>query len=217
MRTLEQSIPEIVLQNPQTAQFIQVLDGMNEYKRDIMASALRANSFGVLTDRKVIHRHLADFGIVLPMDYPMEILIQVLLNAYTFCSTRGSKRGLQFFLSVLSLGEVIIDDSSFYVAPGYLILDSLINGYITGDSEKPHFEIISDNAILETTQDLDITIKSQYFNGNYPDEAAIIQSFLTADTIGKQLWFNNNPVNITLTFQSRNSFYYHNLLNRYFV
>lgn len=216
MKTFADSIPSVALQNPQTSQFVQVLDGANEYKRNAMATALRANSFGVLTDRKVIHRHLNDFGIVLPMDYPMEILMQVLLNADTFCGTRGSKIGLIFFLSVLSLGEVIIDDSMFYKMPDYLILDSLTNGYIAIDTDLPYFNLISDESSLATTQDLDIVIKSKYFNGNYPDEAAIIQSYLNEETISKQLWFTYN-LNLTIDFQTRSEFYYHNLLNRYFV
>ena len=216
MRTFADSIPGVVLQNPQTSQFVQVLDGTNEYKRVSMATALRANSFGVLTDRKVIHRHLNDFGIVLPMNYPMEILMQVLLNADTFCGTRGSKIGLIFFLSVLSLGEVTIDDNLFYLMPDYLILDSLTNGYIAVDTELPYFNLINDERYLTGTQDLGIVIRSKYFNGDYPDEAAIIREYLNEETISKQLWFTYN-LNLTIDFQPRDEFYYHNLLNRYFV
>lgn len=219
MKTFANSIPEVVLQNPATAQFVEVLDKTNEYKRDIMATALRANSFGVLTDRKVIHRHLADFGISLPFDYPMEILMQVLLNADTFCGTRGSKIGLEFFLSVLTLGEVTIDDSNFYKMPDYLILDSLTNGYVAEHDDRPYFNLISDESSLTATQDLGIVIESKYFNGSYPDESAIIEEYLTGDdykTIKSQLWFTYN-LNLTIEFQTRSEFYYHNLLNKYFV
>lgn len=210
------NIPERLKEYPEVTRFISVLDALHEYKQEIIGSSLRVNNFAVLTDKKWILKKLGDFGITnIPYDFPLSILQQLLLNVDTFCRTRGSKIGLQFYLSVLTLGEVIIDDSEFWDYPKFLILDSPAQGYITSDNSQTKFYLTDDSSILNSKMILGITVKSHYFNGDYPEESMLMQSYIK-ENLSTQLPFSPNR-EVSFKWEPRDDFYFHELLNPYFV
>lgn len=209
------SIPDKLQEHPNVSAFMNVLDELQNFKTEIIANSLRVNNFAVLMDRKWLIKKLEEYGVTdLPLNYPIQILRQYLLNVDAVCRTRGSKIGIELYCSVLSLGEVIIDDSKFYADSNILLLDSMTNGYITEDSNADKFYLTGDSSSFDPPTTLKITIKSKYFNGNYPTEALLIQNFLKS-SIKYNLGFSK--VNVMFTFASRNDFYFHKLLNKYFV
>lgn len=192
-----------------------VLDALQNFKTEVIANSLRVDNFAVLMDRKWLIKKLEEYGVTdLPLTYPIQILKQYLLNVDTVCRTRGSKIGIELYCSLLSLGEVTVDDRVFYSDSNVLLLDSVTNGYITEDNKANKFYLTGDSSVLDVMTTLRITIKSRYFNGDYPMEASLIQNFLKT-SIKRNLGFSK--ANVIFTFASRKDFYFHKLLNRYFV
>lgn len=210
------SLPDSLQEYPNASGFTSVLDGLQDYKQEIIAESLRVNNAGVLMDSKWLLKKLDEYGVTdLPVEYPIPLLRQLLLNIDTVCRTRGSKIGIELYCSILSFGEVIVDDSNFYTEPKVLLLDSLIQGFITADNSKLPFYLVDDSSIINPKVTLKITIKSRYFNGNYPTEATLIKNYIES-TISNQLGFSPNK-EVKIIYQSRSAFYFHNLLNPYFV
>lgn len=210
------SIPDKLQEHPNVSAFMNVLDALQNFKAEIIAESFRVDNFAVLMDKKWLLKKLEELGVTdMPLDYPIQIIRQYLLNADTVFRTRGSKIGVELYCSLLSFGEVIIDDSDFYKGTELLLLDSLVQGYITEDNSRNNFYICEDNSIIEPPVSLEITIRSRYFNGQYPNEAIIIKSYIE-NTIGNQLGFSPNK-NIIFNYQPRSEFYFHNLLNSYFI
>lgn len=209
------SIPEKVKSYPNVAAFMGVLDELQNFKTEIIADSLRVDNSAVLMDRKWLLKKLEEYGVTdIPLNYPIQIIRQYLLNVDTICRTRGSKIGLELYVSLLSLGEVTIDDSYFYQDSNILLLDSVSNGFVTENSSSDKFYLVDDNSALNKKSSLRIIIKSKFFNGKYPEEAELIKSYISS-SIKHNLGFSN----VLLTFQyiTNSEFYFHKLLNSYFV
>lgn len=210
------SIPDKLQEYPNVSAFMNVLDTLQNFKTEIIAESFRVDNFAVLMDKKWLLKKLEEFGVTdMPLGYPIQIIRQYLLNADTVFRTRGSKIGVELYCSLLSFGEVTIDDSDFYRDTELLLLDSFVQGYITEDNSHNNFYICEDNSIIEPPISLEITIRSKYFNGQYPNEASIIKLYIE-NTIGNQLGFSPNKT-IVFDYQPREEFYFHNLLNPYFI
>lgn len=208
-------LPEKLKDHSFTSAFMSVLDSLQNLKSEIIAESLRVDNFAILTDRKWLLKKLEDFGVTnIPIDYPIQSIQQYLLNVDLLCRTRGSKLGVELYCSVLSLGEVIVNDENFYVEPNFLVLNSEKYGYITSDNAKSIFYLVDDND-LEPLAELSITIKSKYFDGSHPIESKIIKEFLE-QSINEQLWFTPKK-KVTFTYLPREDFYYHKSLNTYFI
>ena len=192
-----------------------VLDSLQNFKTEVIADSLRVDNAAVLMDRKWLIKKLEEYGVTdLPLNYPIQILRQYLLNVDTVCRTRGSKIGIELYCSLLSLGEVTVDDSKFYMDSDVLFLDSSDSGYIIENNDATTFYLTDSNVTFKKESVLKITIKSKFFDGRHPTEAQLIQNFIKS-SIKRNLGFSK--VNVTFTFTSRDEFYFHKLLNRYFV
>lgn len=192
-----------------------VIDALQNFKTEVIADSLRVDNAAVLMDRKWLIKKLEEYGVTdLPFTYPIQILRQYLLNVDTVCRTRGSKIGIELYCSLLSLGEVTVDDSKFYMDSDVLFLDSSDSGYIIENNDATTFYLTDSNVTFKKESILKVTIKSKFFDGKHPTEAQLIQNFIKS-SIKRNLGFSK--VNITFTFTSRDEFYFHKLLNRYFV
>lgn len=192
-----------------------VLDALQNFKTEVIADSLRVDNAAVLMDRKWLIRKLEEYGVTdLPFTYPIQILRQYLLNVDSVCRTRGSKIGIELYCSLLSLGEVTVDDSKFYMDSDVLFLDSSDSGYIIENNDATTFYLTDSNVTFKKESILKVTIKSKFFDGKHPTEAQLIQNFIKS-SIKRNLGFSK--VNVTFTFTSRDEFYFHKLLNRYFV
>lgn len=209
-------IPGKLQEHPYVSSFVSILDQLQHSKQEIIAESLRVNNPALLMDSKWLLKKLSEYGVSdLPTDYPLAIIQQYLLNVDTVMRTRGSKIGIEFYCSLLSLGEVSIDDSAFFAQSDALLLDSLSQGYLTGDNDNNYFYLISDNSEINKKAYLNIFVKSKYFNGRYPNEAAIIKQYLKS-TINGFLGFS--PIKaVNFVFSTNSAFYFHKLLNRHFV
>lgn len=209
------SIPDKLREHPNVSAFMDVLDALQNFKTEVIADSLRVDNAAVLMDRKWLIKKLEEYGVTdLPLTYPIQILRQYLLNVDTVCRTRGSKIGIELYCSLLSLGEVTVDDSKFYMDSDVLFLDSCDSGYIIENNDATTFYITDSNATFKKESVLKVTIKSKFFDGKHPTEAQLIQNFIKS-SIKRNLGFSK--VNVTFTFTSRDEFYFHKLLNRYFV
>lgn len=210
------NIPDKLKEFPNVVSFLRVLDSLQNFKSEIISESLRVDNAGVLMDSKWLLKKLSEFGITdLPIDYPIQIIRLYLLNVDTVCRTRGSKIGIQLYCSLLSLGEVTVDDSGFYSESPILLLDSLSRGYITENNSLNSYQLCENNDALNSEVSLAISIKSRYFNGDYPNEEKLIKAYIEG-TINTQLGFSPNK-NETFNYESRNDFYFHKLLNKYFI
>lgn len=169
----------------------------------------------VVSNKTWISKLLSEYGVdCIPMEMPFPIMQQFLLNADIILGLKGSKKGIELFCSVLSLGEVSIDDSNFYKDSQLLILNSSHYGSIIDSSDDKELYIVGDSNIINPAATLNVTINSKYFDGSYPSEATLIKNTIKT-SIGSFMGFSPNKV-INFTYGSRTSFYYHNLLNSYF-
>lgn len=214
--SFSKSIPDKLQEHPNVSAFVSVLDALQDFKTEIIAESFRVDNPALLMDKKWVLRKLEEFGVTdIPLGYPVQIMRQYLLNVDTVCRTRGSKIGIELYCSLLSFGEVIVDDSDFYSDITLLLLDSTFQGFITEDNAKDKFYLCNDNEIINPEVTLTVTIKSRYFNGQYPDEAKLIKAYIEG-TLGRQLGFSPTR-KIIFDYQPREDFYFHNLLNPYFV
>lgn len=206
-------IPEQVLASPNTQKFVSVLDALNEVKSNIIFTSLRVYNPALLSNKKWLIKRLSDYGVsFIPVEFPLPVIQQFLLNADIILGTRGSKRGLEILLSVLTLGQVTVDDSRFYTDPKVLLLNSIIQGHIVGDSNDPKFYLIGDSDIINPAVSITINISSIFFSGSYSE--------IIKDTIRKVVptWLGFSPnKTITVNFNTASSYYFHPSLNRYFI
>lgn len=217
-----QAIPDKVLETPNTQGFMEVLDGLHVYKTEEMARSLRVFNPILCPSNKWLAAQLGDYGIKnIPDSYPIAPLQQVLINIDPLRRLLGSQLGVTALLSTLTLGEVAIDDSRFIrkISLVYPVEDNstLVDGnqYVTDDSTDTFLPICDDNSPLLEGTFLGITIKSIYFDGNHPVEAKAIETFLK-DSISSFVGFQDFTT-ITWNFEGRDSVFYHNLLNKYYV
>lgn len=209
-------IPDKLQEYPNVSAFTSVLDALQGFKTEIIAESLRVDNSAVLMDKKWLLKKLEEFGVTnIPLNYPIQIIRQYLLNVDTVCRTRGSKKGIEFYCSLLSFGEVTVDDNNFYKESILLLLDSTSQGFITEDNSKNKYYLCDNSDNINQMVTLTITIKSRYFNGEYPEDAKMIKEYLE-NTIGGQLGFSPDR-EVIFDYQSREEFYFHNLLNPYFI
>lgn len=208
------NIPEEVLRNPDSAKFLAVLDGLHEFRQTKITEYLRANNPAVCTDKAVLIRALQDYGVTLPYGLPVIVLQQFLLNVDTLMAYKGSRLGIILICSVLSLGEVTLDESQFGIRTHLLYPDDL-DKYITGDNDNDYYwYLCSDSDEIAPQSELGIGIDSLYADGNHTEELAVIEQTIR-DSIEDFVGFYDTIVSIT--WQSRNSLYFHEKLNTYFI
>ena len=210
------TIPTRLSEHLNVTKFIEVLDGIQKFKQEKISESLRCNNFALLMDKKWLLKKLDDYGFSLPAEYPIEIMQQVLLNLSLLYRTRGTHYGVQLYCEVLSLGRVrTINDSSFYVEPNLFLLDSKCQSYLMGDSEENPLYLLSDSDSLNKESFMRIIIESKYFDGNFPNEAAVIQDYINKN-IKSQIGFMPKG-SVVVNFAPYDSFYYSRKLNNYFI
>ena len=167
------SIPEDILVAPNTRKFVQVLDALQSCKQGIIANSVRANNPVLCNDEAWLLRQLEDLGFVgIPEGMPILILQQLALNANVIFNLRGSVLGLQVLCNAVTLGFVTVDFSDFIKPFKYLLPNSLLDGYLTSDSEQTSWRYLIDDNTLNEDRSLSVTI-----NGGIVDEL-LIRRFL---------------------------------------
>lgn len=210
-----QSIPDMVLENSAASKFVSVLDSLQEVKQGIISDAVRSFNPILCMNEKWLRKYLTDYGFSdIPKGFPVRVLQQLLLNADTIMRLRGSKLGLEFFLSVCSLGVATIDASGLYKPLELVFPDSTNYGYITSNNSDSKLFLCDNNVLSESSQLL-ITLRSKYFDERHTTEADAIVRYLQA-VIPTYIGFSND-LTISWSFLERSKFYYHGLLNPQYV
>lgn len=232
MRKFSDCIPGSIIETA-PVNFVRVLDGLQAEKQSILGQAFRVNNPLLLNDQKWLLYRLADYGFDnVPYGLPIPVLQQVLLNAATIVKLRGSKIGLNLFLSVFTLGEVNFNSLPFYTNnPDFIIPSDILQGYLcnsngnlgpgsydlsfSNDYEDEIsdgtniFYLLDNNDYLQITGTLAISIRSRYYNNT------TLKSYLQKEVYS---WMGfNDGTGVTLTFSNRTAPYYHPLLNQKFV
>lgn len=196
--------------------FVSLFDQLHQFKRVELASALRVTNDALCTDKKWLLKKLEEVGFQdFPYAIPVCIMQQVLLNTDTLFRLRGSKDGLELLCSVFSLGEVTVDDSSFWGEATALFVSALSQSFISTDSLGRHLAPVWDTEDFLPQVELTITINSLYFDGTYPTEAAAIQEYLSK--IVPDYLATSPGKTITYLFAATDHKSYHRLLNPFFV
>ena len=200
-----------------TTKFVSVLDGLLNYKRMEVFSAMRVYNPVLNNNQKWLRKQLSEYGFSsFPEHFPVRILQQILLNAVYFMQLRGSKLGLEFFLSVSSLGNAIVDDNSFSGESYLLFPDHPTSGMITQRTTDKHKYLADNNKIDESQEsDLSIRIFSKYFSGEYPLESEAIKEYISSE-FGNYIGFSGRK-DYDIEYIGAPKFYYHGLLNRNFI
>lgn len=209
-------IPDKVLEFPSTRHFVEVLDLLNEFKQEAMSEGFRIYNPALCLKKSWLVSILEEYGVKdFPVDIPLTAALQFLLNINTVWSLRGCKRGIQFYCSVLSLGEVSIDDTDFFKDSPSLRLNSARDGTIVKDSLDRANYLVGDSSTAFDLSYLTVTISSKYFNGDFPVEEMAIKNYIES-TLPLYLGFSPHK-QITYNYQSREELFFDPLLNNYFI
>lgn len=208
-------IPEKVLTNPNVQQFVEVLQGVHTYKQEVLFTGLKAFNPLVCTNKRRLVQLLAEYGFEnFPVDAPLFVLQQTLLNADTILGLRGSKLGLEFLCSVLTRGSVVVNEADFFTEYACLLLNSRNNGTLVGDTGNLALGLVDNSGDISFPAELSIIVTTKYTNGTYA-EWPIVRDYLKS-IVPDYLGFSPQKI-ITWTFNSTTTFYNHSLLNTYFV
>ncbi len=184
-------IPEnILLENPNADKFVTVLDKLNEFKELEVLKHSRFYRSVLLTDYKFLKKRIENYGYPpIPGDFPISVLYNMILNADAVMSLKGTKLGLEYWLWVMTEGEVTVDDSAFYPQGEHIILSDLVDGYVShfDPLETPDlflFSDISDFGTQVLTIDIEtphsaITSLENYINDNIKDFISFVSDSAT--------------------------------------
>lgn len=168
MGKFKDSIPSTALNSVNTEGFVEVLDGMHEYKRELTDSFYR--SYNPLTNFKqqLLIRKLEDLGFPkIPSDYPVLLLQQMLLNSGNIMRYRGSKKGIILFLQSCTLGEVTLDVSNYFPQNPFITPSDFLGGtgFLPDDvTNAEESKYLYDADAEELDSSFSATIKTFYHN-----------------------------------------------------
>lgn len=207
-------IPDLVKEFPNTRKFVSIFDALYDEERFILDEYVRIFNPLILTDKKWLIKRLLEYGFNIPYEFPVEIMQAILVNINQITETRGSLRGVEFFCSAVTLGEVTLSWDNFYQPSNILLLDTCMVDTIVDNSSDQIFYLADKKGFTTTPSSLEVTIKSIFFSGDYPTEALSLINYLE-NTIPEFIGFNHD-LNFTLNTETRDSRYYHELLNTRF-
>jgi len=162
--SFKSNIPEQVLAHPNTRKFVSVMDGVNEVKSDIIFTSLRAYNPALLLDKNWLLKRLGDYGLISYLwSFRYLLYSSFFLMRILSLAQEGAKNGVELFLSVMTLGTVSVNFNSFYADPQVLLLNSLIQGHIVGDTTDPKFYLIGNSDIINPAVTFSATHKQQIF------------------------------------------------------
>jgi len=210
-------IPEAVLESQEVSNFVSILDGLQEYKTESINKALRVHNPLLSLDKKWLIKQLEEYGVYgFPEGIPMEILTQFVGNIAVITSFRGSKLGAILLCSVLTEGEVTLDDTEYYKEPKLLLLNSPNSALLVGDTDDQRLFLASDTDDLNDFKTLDISIESPLWKAEASVEVQdIIKDFLEKMLL-RYVPYSNAPT-INVTYTDRETRYIHPHLNSFLI
>jgi hypothetical protein len=132
------SVPDEVLDNPNSRDFLGLLDALNTYKRSLIDRGNRFYNPVLLTDTKFLVRYVNELGFPeVPISFPKIILDNLYLGGEDIMALMGSRRGLEWLLRALTCGAVTIDDSRFYPVENYIVLSDVVAGFMPASTDVP--------------------------------------------------------------------------------
>jgi len=211
-------IPEVVLmENPEASAFVDVLDGLQEYKTENINKALRVYNPILSLDKKWLIKQLEEFGVFnFPDTIPMEILVQFVGNISSIMGLRGSKLGVEFVCSLLTFGEVTVTDSTYYSAPKLFLLDSQNSALAVDDTADPRLYLVTNTSDLKDNKTVTIAIESPLWSIGASEEIQEIVSGFLEQFLTTYVPFSDSPT-ITVTYTARAEKFKHSLLNSFLI
>lgn len=210
-------IPGAVLESQEVSSFVNVLDGLQEYKTESINNALRVHNPLLSLDKKWLIKQLEEYGVYgFPERVPMGILIQFIGNISTITSYRGSKLGITLLCSVLTEGEITIDDTEYYKEPKLLLLNAPNSALLVGDTTDQRLFLASNTDDLNDFKTLDILIESPLWKtGASVEIQNSIKDFLEKMLL-RYVPYSNSPT-INVAYTDRETKYIHPQLNSFSI
>lgn len=158
------SIPEEIFTNPFADKIVSVLDLLKTFKEEELFEAAKFYHPILSADLRALRVLIEDLGYPpVPDDFPKEILDNMILNAQHVNALKGSKLGLKYWLWVLTVGDVTIDDSAFYPVSNYIRPSDDYYGYVSNVSPLGTPDLyLFDGAANFGSQTLDVSIDTPY-------------------------------------------------------
>lgn len=232
-------IPEKVLEFPNASRFVEVLDGVREEKQSLINGAFRYYNPALFTDPKWLVERLAEWGFTdMPIDYPIDCLQLLLLNAGTILRLRGSELGWRLLINALTHVEpqdkFCYDNEKFmqyrcyaYAEERSILMDSALKGYATEDNSETSFYLTDD--LDDIRQEVSALFKVSIYSGlqGYEYRKQAFENLVSTDIVeeeyGKRtFWMDYIPYHGFNVFKIRFRYYSsmnmtcHKLLNTYF-
>ena len=210
------SVPEEVLESPNTKAFVSIFDQLQVRKRTIIAESLRASNPVLCNNVRWLFKYLEDFGITGLSEFlPIVCIQQFALNINRIYKLRGSLTGTHLLLDTLTLGESLVEmeppDETKYVKP-----DSFTEGFITSSSDTEDVFYLLDRNDPYAPDVFNVSLRSRIFNDvgegtqEYNDIIRCIKN-LMGDFIG----FHKNCT-INITTEGIENYIYPEYLSDYF-
>ena len=119
-------VPQALLDEVTTRRFLTVLDGVADFKREVLEEFRR--SFNPITISKVsyLRKFIEELGnIALAPGMPRQVLENLVLNAYAIFALKGTAQGIKLFLEIVSLGNVLLDTSRIIRKGNFIVPDDI--------------------------------------------------------------------------------------------
>lgn len=179
--------------NPE--KYLTVLDGMLDFKLDLLRKALRVYCPPLLTSLPYLRRRAEDVGWYnVPYDFPKLILDAMILNAEAVFSLAGSYKGLDYWLRILTQGAPTVT-GLLLPQERYIIPGDQLRGYMSHESNwngESFLTLFSGELHDVQPGTLSVSVATPYYN------LASLQKYIET-TIRQMLGFTSSRTTITIT------------------
>lgn len=209
------NIPDRVLENPNTASFIRIIDLLQEYKQSYIKDIARVHNPLLCTDKKWLIRQLVDLGFPeVSINMPLVVLQQLIINAGKIVSLIGSIKGLELLCNTSTLGTFSYTLTNYPDDINWLFLDSLKYGHITNSTDSDTWMYLVNSNVMTQDSVLTLNLGSKFFSSTYTKEAKAIKEFISS--MAKYFLGFKENFSLVINTSVLSNFIYDNELNDYF-
>lgn len=168
MKNFTDHIPPDVMLTPNVQRFMKVLDGLNDYKQEVIRPYDYAFNFAATMHLHILRKFFYELG---QMEYiggmPHHLLKQFIANAYDIFHLKGTRKGEKLLIRSLCDGDIETDTSKLYgthyLQPGNYSFGYLPNGVNLGVAGTPQFIYLFGNTVVPYYTEMKVGLVGPYF------------------------------------------------------